>query len=132
MKSKESQRATLLARLAAAAGLLVGHGHKDSCSAVREASDLINALPKDNEHPAPLLLGNLDELRAIRQWHYDQFNDYNKRAADARKKSDSRMFTSDSRDAYERTANGFQSRANQHLRFVRSMNALFPARDGVI
>lgn len=142
MKSAESTRFTLLTRLAAAAGLLLGSGHRDSGAAVREASELLAALPDPNdihtaanqltrETESPMLMGNLTELRAIRQWHYDQYYDYAKRAKEQQKKSDSRMFRRDSRDAFERAASGFLAKANQHLRFVRSLNQFFPAHDKV-
>lgn len=142
MKSAEATRKTLLTRLAAAAGLLLGGGHKDSSAAVREATELLTALPEANDiHTAanqmarqtdtPLLMGNLAEIRALRQWHYDQYYDYSKRANEQQKKSDARTFERDSRDAFERAANAFRGKANQHLRFVRSLNAFFPASDKV-
>lgn len=121
MNTKEI-RSNLLTRLAAAAGLLLGSGHRDSHGAVVEAADLITKTPS----------GSISELRAIRQWHYDQYRDLSHRASQAQRKSDSRMFNADSRNDFERVAQGFQTRANQHLRFVRSMNSFFPEHDAVI
>jgi hypothetical protein len=69
------------------------------------------------------------EIRAVRQWHYDQYLDYAQRAGEMQKKSDSRMFQRDSRDAFERTAQAYQAKASQHLRFVRALNELFPEAD---
>lgn len=138
----ESTRFKLLSRLAAAAGLLRGHGHPDSSAAVREASEALAALPESNDittaanqvardAESPLLVGNLNELRAIRKWHFDQYYDYAARAKEQQRKSDRRMFERDSRDAFERTADAYLKKANQHLRFVRSLNQFFPASDMV-
>lgn len=127
MKSPESTRFTLLARLSAAAGILLGNGHRDSCAAVREASEILAALPPQDKSEAERLEG----LRAVRQWHYDQYYDFSRRAKEQQKKSDSRMFQVDSRDAFERAANAFLDKANVHLRNVRLLNELFPAHDKV-
>ena len=144
MKSPDATRRTLLARLSAAAGLHLGSGHKDSCEAVKEAQEVIRAMPFADDinaalypNPAreasePLLMGNMDRLRELRQWHYSQYADLTSRANDAQKKSDSRMFESSSRNDFERVANGYRTKANQHLRFVRTLNDFFPSSDKVV
>jgi hypothetical protein len=76
-------------------------------------------------------MGNLNDLRALRQWHYDQYYDYARRGAEMQKKSDNRIFERESRDAFERTAQGYRTKANQHLRFVRTLNQFFPDHDKV-
>jgi hypothetical protein len=73
----------------------------------------------------------LDELRKVRQFHFDQFYDYRNRAANLQKRAAGRIFQTDSRDAFERAANDYEFKANQHLRFVRALNAFFPEEDRV-
>lgn len=142
MKSAESVRHTLMARLSAAAGLLLGSGYKDSCEAVMEAQEVIRAMPfaddinaalynKDREASDPLLMGNLQPLRELRAYHYERYVDLTTRANEQQKKSDSRMFQADSRNAFEKVANAYRDKANRHLRFVRSLNDFFPASDRV-
>lgn len=116
---------TLHDRLLGAAGLLLGYGHRDSSAAVREAADSLESSqgPKGED---------LAALRAIRQWHYDQYLDYTKRAADMEKKAAGRLLQADSRNAFERTANAYRRTAAQHLRFSRNMNVLFPTSDSVL
>ena len=111
-------------RLTAAAGLLLGHGHRDSSAAVLESAELLQVAngPKGED---------LAALRELRQWHYDQFHDYSNRAAQMEKKANSRTFQADSRNAFERTATAYLKAGNQHLRFVRTLNVLFPESDRV-
>jgi hypothetical protein len=116
--------AELKTRLATAAGLLLGHGHRDSCAAVRESSDLLSSQTVPTGE-------SLNALRELRQWHYDQFHDYANRAAQMDKKADQRTFDGEARRAFEKTATAYSAKANQHLRFVRHMNALFPDSDKV-
>lgn len=143
MKSPDATRITLLARLTAACGFLTAHRHKDSAEAVKEAQEVIRALPFADDINAalyptgnrqaenPLLIGNLDKLRELRSWHYAQYMDMTARAIDMQKASDSRMFKSAERCDFERVADAYRSRANQHLRFVQTLNAFFPDKDRV-
>lgn len=143
MKSAEATRVTLMARLSAAAGLLLGYGHKDSHAAILEAQEVIRALPfaddinaalynaKGREAEAPMLMGGLQPLRELRQYHYDQFIDLSNRANEQQKKSDGRLFSASSRDAFEKVAHDLRARANRHLRFVRSLNDFFPANERI-
>jgi hypothetical protein len=116
---------TLSDRLTAAAALLLGHGHRDSSAAVRESQELlqVSAGPKGED---------LSALRELRQWHFDQYHEYSRRANEMEKKAASRTFQADSRSAFERTADGYRKIGNQHLRFVRNMNVLFPKSDKVM
>jgi hypothetical protein len=115
---------TLADRLTAAAALLLGHGHRDSSAAVRESAELLQVAggPKGED---------LAALRELRQWHYDQYVDYSHRAAAMEKKASGRSYEPQSRDAFERTATGYRRVGNQHLRFVRTLNVLFPKSDRV-
>jgi hypothetical protein len=143
MKSPEATRITLMARLNAACGFLAGHRHHDSAAAVKEAQEVIRALPfaddinaalyptGNREAENPLLLGNLDKLRDLRTWHYAQYMDYTARAIEMQKKSDGRLFKSIERCDFERVADSYRAKANQHLRFVQTLNGFFPEKDRV-
>jgi acetoin utilization deacetylase AcuC-like enzyme len=117
--------ATLNDRLLGAAGLLLGHGHRESSAAVREAISVLEVSqgPKGED---------LAALRAIRQYHYDQYVSFSQRAAEMEKKAAGRLDKGDSRDAFERTATSHRRVASQHLRFARNMNVLFPTSDSVL
>jgi len=135
----------LLTRLRAAAGILLGAGHRDSSEAVLEAIDVLKALPfadninaalypsEDDKRvaPSPLLIGDLEALRVLRQYHYDRYKDRTARGSEMQQKACSRMFQRDSRDAFQRTADAYLAEANRHLRFVATLNAFFPESDRV-
>lgn len=121
----KDQKSSLLARLSAAAGILLGTGYRDSSEAVTEAKDILSA-PQPALSPA-----QVDSLRSVRRWHYEQYQDYAARASELMKKAGGRLFEAESRDAFERAAEGFQTKANAHLRFVRSLNGLFPANEAI-
>jgi len=131
---------TLFSRLNVAISRMRIAGHKDSVAAIEEAKDVIRALPfaesindalySPNEREAPLLLGNLDQLRDLRKWHYSQYLDYSKRANDVDRRMSICVLPKSVADR-ERLSGEYRSRANQHLRFVRVLNDFFPTTDRI-
>jgi hypothetical protein len=142
MKAPEAVRATLMARLTSTVHTLKHLLYHDSAKAVEEAQEVIRALPfaddinaalynpRERAAESPLLLGNLTKMRELRQWHYEQYIDFTNRANEMQKRCDRRML-SETRNDFERVANDYRTKANRHLRFVRSLNDFFPAQDKV-
>lgn len=122
---------SLSRRLSGAAGILLGSGHEDSSSAVREAAKalLASQIMATVNQPKP---DEVAAIRELRQWHYDQAQDYGHRASAMERKVSERSLSPSSRDAFERTAASYSKIANQHLRFVRTLNSLFAESDKVI
>lgn len=138
-------KATLITRLSAAAGFLLGARYPDSSEAVKEAIEVIRAVPYGEAINAALYptedIGRRlwdgiaqerkERFRALRKFHYDEAMDYAQRATQLQKRSDGRIFERESRDAFERTAQEYRRKSNQHLRYVQTLNELFPEDDRV-
>jgi trehalose-6-phosphatase len=73
--------------------------------------------------------GNIEFLRTLRAWHYQQAVDLRGQA----QAIESRRSRNDSAvAANERVANVFHKRSNEHLRFVQQLNDFFPVTDRVM
>lgn len=76
--------------------------------------------------------GNFEQLRVLRKWHYDSALRAREQAESVEKRVTSRTFDRAAREAFEKSAAHFHAKANEHLRFVQTLNDFFPPTDRVV